>query len=352
MAQIAQLDHRLLADIPRAAQRGYLAAQGADLATQRLELARQAQGSLADYRQKSLDVTRQGITSRESTAGLRATATAAQRTVTNEQRNREIGIKEVNSFVSSQKAATDQFIKAKDQAGLDKSIASGKALAARSSNPQVRALGEAIVGVKLGKNGEPNVSTVRMKSEVAKAKFGITDYAPGTYVEVELISGTQTVLKSKQIAAPKTAKVKSSVHTRKNPIDGTTEIVRVYEDGKQVVASIGVDLSTVASTRKAINQGLALINRIESGSELDQLATAMLAKIGIQKSTIDAADKKAMVAEIRENVNEFKKLLKNMEKAGAGRAGQLPPGVTEADITFTMQQHGLTREQVLERLGQ
>jgi hypothetical protein len=64
-------------------------------------------------------------------------------------------------------------------------------------------------------------------------------------------------------------------------------------------------------------------------------------------STVDAATQTRILEGLRDQLAAEHGL---QIGAGAG-AGALPAGVTEDDVLFTMQKHGLTREQVLQQLG-
>ncbi len=367
---MARIDHRLLANIPNAHIGGYLGAQRATLNDLQMDAhARQQRqeanlGSL--FASRGEGETYGEMAARGADMGLspnmilrlegmgqterQIAANDQQRRIANQQRGREFALKEVNSWASRQKAITQQYINAKDQKGLDAAIAMAKTEAAKSKNPGIRRMGEMMQGITIGQNGEVNKSTMRMTGKEARESLGVTGYDDNDYVEVTVQTNTKNVLGSKEIDTPKKQKVKSSVHTRQNPETGETEVVRVYEDGREpVVTNLGVDLRTADATRKAINQGLALINKIQSGSELDQYIKTKLAEIGVEGATVEAGDKKTIIREIKENVDAFKKRLKVMEKGGGG--DDLPPGVSEADIQHTMKAHGLTREQVLERLG-
>lgn len=73
-----------------------------------------------------------------------------------------------------------------------------------------------------------------------------------------------------------------------------------------------------------------------------------------QELLLDMVPKRTDEPEARQSKIEMIDAIVNAKLgsgASSGGKGALPDGVTEDDIAFTMQKHGLTREQVLQRIG-
>lgn len=185
--------------------------------------------------------------------------------------------------------------------------------------------------------------------DIERFMQGVSDPEGLTKMIGSMFNQTKQSMEAEQLARAKLAR----------EAEGTVEGPKVLSPGAQLVSPTGDVLATAphkpaSPTESAANIKLGALQRFMAGEASEQ--DERLLKVDSDPYLLRAA---SFVSSDIANygLSAEEKAQKAIELAGIMRAtkkgegeSDLPPGVAEADIKHTMEKHGLTREEVLERI--